>query len=492
MTSQLILRFIFLLFLLPLALFCSFWTEWWIAIPVLLGCLYFVTTQPHANHLDSISWGKATIAKLLFAALVLLFSQWLVGYTGAFPQFADFSARNAQYGSLCRESWPMASAEGYPFVYYFSSWLPAALVTKLTSFELRNYNQLFFNWLLIFAAYIILCFRFKRISLLILLGMFCLATLPDMLRVLLSPVLGENFSWRFALFFDLRATAGNITTQCDHTANHGPIILLATALCLLKYKRASNYLLIGACALLYSPLGALGIFPIMLCQCLRGCTRMRVIQILRSPISYLSLAIVVITIIFYTQNSTSNTQIDWGLKYINPVVLHYFFIYWIGQSIFFLFLFYAHNKRDPIFWCSYLTFVCLPFVTYGGNYNEILFKASLPFWVCSSVFFAKLFKARLSSSPTHHFTNLHDLSVKVIAYGVVFCFCLNSIDTLHYRFRKFDLPSNIFDPYDSDFYSQKAIEVRQSKSAKRDFGGMRDLPSDPIVPYILRKSTNLP
>ncbi len=487
MSENRVITFCMALFLLPLILFLSYWTEWWVAIPLVLGALFSLCRLSLVEKSQQLEWGKSAWAKLLLAALVLLFYQWMVGYTGAFPQFSDFSARNAQYSSLCRESWPMASKEGYPFVYYFSSWLPSALLTKLTFFEWRNYNQMFFNFALMLAAYVVLCVKLRRISLLALLGIICLADLPSLLDAVVAPVAGEGMGWRFSSMFNLRAAAPSLLTQCSHTANHGPIIMLAVALMLLRYKRLSIYLLIGSCALLYSPLGALALFVLLLVQCLRRGVLSSVFQILRQPLSYISVAIVGVAVIFYTQNSGSATQFELGLRNVEASVMHYFYIFWVGQCLFFFILFYPQNRRSPLFWAAYLSFICLPFISYGTNYNEVIFKASLVFWVCSVVFFVRIFKPIREDDRKLVWRRQTILLSKILAYGVICCFVINTLVQMPRKFAQYNHPSNVVDPYDSDYYSEKALKVRQSKSRYRDFGGMRDEEANPWISGILRK-----
>ncbi len=380
----------------------------------------------------------------------------------------------------------MASSEGYPFVYYFSSWLPSAAITKLTSFEWRNYNQLFFNFTLIMAAYVILCVKIKRVSLLILLGLICLADLPTTLDALLNSFFREGYSWSFATMFNLRGAAPNLISQWSHTANHGPIITLATALMLLNYKQVSAYLLIGACGLLYSPLGALALFPLMLVQCGRRGVLSTVKQLMRQPLSYAALGIVIVAIVFYTQNRGTSTELELGLRNVNPIVINKFYAFWVIQSIFLLVFFFAQNKKDPIFWIAYLTFVSLPFISYGGNYNEIIFKASLPFWLCASVFFARIFQYSKKRDASSSLCKISSQLSLVIAYCVIGCFAINTISTLRTKFSRFNHPNNIIDPYESDYYSPKARAARESTNRYRDFGGMRDLPAQPILPYILK------
>ena len=51
---------------------------------------------------------------------------FLCGFTGHFQQHADFTIRNAIYGQLIAEPWPLVMPDGHHFIYYLGHWLPPA------------------------------------------------------------------------------------------------------------------------------------------------------------------------------------------------------------------------------------------------------------------------------------------------------------------------------------------------------------------------------
>ena len=56
---------------------------------------------------------------------------FFAGHTGHFPQhILDMAQRNAIYGNLYLQDWPIVLPDGRYLVYYFASFLPAAFASK--------------------------------------------------------------------------------------------------------------------------------------------------------------------------------------------------------------------------------------------------------------------------------------------------------------------------------------------------------------------------
>ncbi len=475
---------ILLIFSLPLFLFVIFWVQAWLAIPLVLALLVFLFRVESRDQWKPAKSRIRFFALLASSGLVLLLVHWGFGFTGAFLQHSDFTARNAQFGTICREEWPIYSDESHPFVYYFAGWLPSAGLSKIFGFEWRNHAQILVNSLFLWLSYIILCLRYQRLSIWPFLALVSLTGLIYIPEAVLEPFLGAEWSLKYSVMFNLRLDAPSILSQCKSSVNHGAIIALASALCLLRYKHPSIYVYIIACSLIYSPLAAIALMPIALYQIFRERFVSSILRLFKNSLTYLAIIVAGIAVVFYTQNSASETSFRLGVENIDPLVAKYFWLYWIASSIFWLILLAPANKKNALFWLCYAAFVLLPFVTYGSNYNELLFKGSLPYWMAFCLFFANIFKKKnLEGCKTWEKYTMR--FSKLIALGCIFFWAINTVVYLPRFLSTYNKASNVRDPYHSDYYSPQARAVRESSNKYRDFGGMRDQKGSPIIPGIL-------
>ncbi len=455
------------LLMLPFAIFACFWLEIWVTIPVLAICLWALHSC-RCPDLTPLRWSTSAILQAGIAVIIILLIQYLVGYNGEFPQHWDFRARNAQFGSLCRESWPIYSKEGYPLVYYFASWYPAAALSKLIGFEWRNELQFAINTIYLIVAYLVICYRVGRISLSPLVALLVITGWPHfsyMLLIKYSHVGFEPQSLRFyhAPFFHQMLASVNISA----------ITFLASALLLLPYQRRSSYLFVAAIAVFNSPLSFFSLLPITLYQILKQQTRRGLLNLLRDPLCYLCPLLVLIAIIYYTQISTDGNGFGWGPSQISPYLTPLFWLQMASVVGFFSVLMYQAARHQPLYWVGLAAIILAMLLSYGENFNEILFKTSIPFYAILAVIYHKIWKKGASRIP------------QALSLLCLLLFCYYAHQEVNQMIKHYQKPNNVKDPFHSDYYSPEAYAVRQA-TGYRIFN-MPDQKPRPLIPHTLRR-----
>ncbi len=266
--------------ILPIVIFAFGWTRIWIALAgLVLFC--FLAYRLYSSLTEA---GDFSISdhRFLWIVAVLAFILWVVlsGIGGYAFQNQDFWARNPIYRDLCDYSWPVIydlsqeplhaqavfGTDTVAFSYYFSWWLPAALVSKL--FRLGETGRSFFLyiWSLtgLFLAFYLVCRKLKRISpgiIAVFIGFSGLDAIP---HILVSTIL-DGFMSVFPWTYHIEWWAGYFqyssnSTQLFWVFNQSiPVWILIGLFLQLK---DSKYL-IGLIALsfAYSPWATLGMVP---------------------------------------------------------------------------------------------------------------------------------------------------------------------------------------------------------------------------------------
>lgn len=128
--------FAFLYLLLPVALTIGFWFRWYYAVPSLaLICYasYKACIQIHnATATDSSVKVDLEMTAILLIILIWLMAIGIGGFIG--QNHLDHSYRNAVLYELVQKSWPVTETvdgQEYYLSYYFTFWIPAAIIGKL-------------------------------------------------------------------------------------------------------------------------------------------------------------------------------------------------------------------------------------------------------------------------------------------------------------------------------------------------------------------------
>ena len=477
------IRFSFLLLALPTVIFCVFWCTWWIALPLVLlivkTCLS-VSSEANLDENGGLALRRRDLCMLGIAFAIIVLSQYLVGYTGVFSQHSDFASRNAMYGTLCSEVWPVKAENGVPMVYYIGGWLPSAFISKLFGSGCRHHLILYQNVFILFAAYFILCFCLRKVTLTPILAAAILGSVSEIFGSYFDRFFDASWVWNWD--YSLLPLWPSPWKQLSCTVNHGAYSCLAGALCCVRYKNGMTYAFVGALILIVSPISAIALSPLILYKLMPACRDIK--ELVSGNICFMTTALVVMVMfVFFTQVSTQGARVnflcakmlDYGVADNVRILVSY-----IGTCGIILLLFVRGKMRDVEFWIVFISFALLPLCFYGYNYNEIMLKGPAPLWIFFCLYFAQVMGKKAQMIP------------RITAAVLIGLFCLRGIKAVPRCVEQFgDYEHNICDPYDSDYFSAKATEAKRVTKGYRVFPmpdelSMKPEECRPILPYILK------
>ena len=266
--------------ILPIIIFLIGWTRLWVAligvaIFIFLACRIFFALSG-SESFSFFSEKKIWIASLVVLAVWVLLS----GIGGWAFQNQDFWARNPIYRDLSTYSWPVIydlAKEPYhvqdvfgtgkvAFSYYFSWWLPVALISKIFHFGENGRCVLLYIWSLtgVFITLYLISRKLKKTSLGIVAIFISFSGLDAIPHILVSTILNgfsSVFPWTYHIewWADYFQYSSN-TTQLFWVFNQSiPLWILMGLLIQLK---DSKYLIgLAALSFAYSPWATLGMIP---------------------------------------------------------------------------------------------------------------------------------------------------------------------------------------------------------------------------------------
>ena len=403
-------------------LFLGGWVQPWLAIPI--ACLLVYCGIRCVSHLlperSPIPFSSQIIQLLLFACMGFACS-FFAGHTGHFPQhILDMAQRNAVYGNLYLQDWPIVLPDGRYLVYYFASFLPAAFASKLAGADLAPVILMLWNALAYFLAFSLLYYHFRKGST-TWLCILALLVIGDPI-ILLSPI-SEYISHIFQIPVSLNSQGGPLVSGFICGPNHLPPVELLTVLILNKRIRHDSIPVLAAIAPLFSAFASVGLLPFVVWRYLNTnspwefCSRKRIyaaIVIFFSSVEgYTALLIAGISILYYgCANGDLVTTLCFLVTYGKPMwyiilknVLHVGLIVVILSLPFWI----RQQKESGLLW-AWLTSILITNLIFIGNGgpNELAFKGSTPFLIITSVWWVK----RISTS-----SMLHKIALGMILFA---------------------------------------------------------------------------
>ncbi len=266
--------------ILPVIVFAFGWTRLWIAlIGLFLFC--FLSYRLFLSLADAGNFSLSIYKPVWISAFVAL-ALWVIlsGIGGYAFQNQDFWARNPIYRDLCNYSWPVIydlsheplhaqevfGTGSVAFSYYFSWWLPVALVSKIFGIGELGRSFLLYIWALagVFLAFYLVCRKLGKVSGCIVAVFIGFSGLDAIPHILINSILNgfiSVFPWTYHIewWADYFQYSSN-TTQLFWVFNQAiPIWILIGLFLQLK---DSKYL-IGLISLsfAYSPWATLGMVP---------------------------------------------------------------------------------------------------------------------------------------------------------------------------------------------------------------------------------------
>lgn len=260
-------------------LFLLTWFTPWVSLPLSLGILASIAFYwKKASRAQTDPWklGKADLAKLLAVLPFFLVPYLFIGLAGHYPAHTDiFIFRQALYLNLIDAPWPLVLPDGREMSYYLAGMLPPAMASRFMPEGSAIQQWVLILWLLppSILAFLLICHRHKRVSLLF--ALFLLFFL-DIIQIIFPNQ--DCFTGRLVLYAS-HATGipfdAIFMPKCSHSlfslgqnsgalyATTAPLLLAALATATRTFRPLVIPLATALCLPL-SPLGIIGIIPILL------------------------------------------------------------------------------------------------------------------------------------------------------------------------------------------------------------------------------------
>lgn len=254
---------------LPMIIFFLGWCRLWIGIPLAGICVWSLVLccRERKNYIE-LDFSLSAADKWKLAVIALVIFMWVVlsGIGGYAWQNLDHIWRNKMLQILVDYQWP-PTTEAKGFTYYVGTWLPAALVGKISDLDMAN--AALFLWVLagVFLVYALICVRRKKIvfwPLLILIffsGMDYIGV--NILTEDVVPVWGASHLewWASAKPYVLQYTSN--TAQLYWVFNQAVPIWLVIML-LFMDEPPKNMIWVSTLAVITSTLPFIGVCPILI------------------------------------------------------------------------------------------------------------------------------------------------------------------------------------------------------------------------------------
>lgn len=259
----------FLYLLIPCILFIFGWFDIWISVPIILILtIILLKLFSRSRNAQLLTSFKKSYKELIPGLAIFFIYIFLTGITWNWKQHVDFFVRNDIFYDLVYNSWPPKFPDGRYFLYYFQSWLPAALVGKLFGWTAALWAN--FAWFCIgITLAIIYVYRFLGI---VSFGVaFIIMTWNGLELVpcsLIAPwSIDKTFTEAFALNDHVAGDYNYITETVSYSMKNichvfVPISLICGMLLHDNIRKVYTPLL-GTLALMYSPMSSMALLPIL-------------------------------------------------------------------------------------------------------------------------------------------------------------------------------------------------------------------------------------
>lgn len=360
--------------LLPVLVFMGAWMHWYISLPLAGLLLWSVRPGNTVTNRNGAQQSAKPPFPLFTRPSVLVLCGFIIlmvlsGWGGWVNQHPDHIVRNACLEELVSSPWPVTFPDGDVLIYNIGFWLMPALAGKLAGMDAaRAILPLWGAWGLFLTWLWLTVFAGRR----------CISSAVIMI------LFGSLLNFQDWLALDMfRLHYFGVTEQLMCSANASIPVLLFFVF-LTTGKIPLNWMpVLFACVAFYSPLAALGGLPLLLCQWIRqGRASSGGLWTLLSPSALASVALGSCLLIYYGHVSASGSHMG-----IRPFYTGWQDILLTGTS----FLIYAafcwrDSRHHPLFLCTVITGLLLPFFYITGDVNDLLCKGSVPVMACMLAF----------------------------------------------------------------------------------------------------------
>ncbi|GHU84457.1 hypothetical protein AGMMS49941_02290 [Deferribacterales bacterium] len=423
---------------LPLAIFFLTWLRLPVGLPATFILLYLCYCYCRDIKLKL----DVVIDKyFIITMVVLLLFVYLSGVGGYGPIVSgDMHRRNAAFGDLLANSWPVYFSEnGGSLVYYIGFWLVPAVISKLFSLSWTSANLVLFVWTLIgmVLAYLLVSSYLKvsagkRLLLvaIIFITWAGLHTIGALIVALKSGTI-MPFSTHYQGYLGI---AGRI--YGFRTIFHGIILFFHNAipiwimcgLFLQLYKRTDYYAFFGLIILPYSPWAflSLGVVSVGLAikfvlNWLKNRSFHSHIKTILSATNVLAVALIIIFMLYFTGTLSTRLYLfvplkDWSFGRVLMLLLFYAVEFGIFMAVI-----YKENKNNLIYWLIGTLLIICPLV----EINDVNLQIYLSFMPLSllMMLYAEYLLSIISKPATYR----HFIAIMLFVVCVYqFCGAMNT------------------------------------------------------------------
>lgn len=151
--------------ILPIIIFFLTWLRWYVGVPMSIMLVFGLIVLLKKDYLSNIAEINIPIKHLISISIVILIWTWMSGQGGFFFQTWDQHWRNAIFRDLINFEWPVVYPEtGNALVYYIMHWIIPALFGKVFGWTCANIILLFWTYIGIMIAYLLVIYVTKATS----------------------------------------------------------------------------------------------------------------------------------------------------------------------------------------------------------------------------------------------------------------------------------------------------------------------------------------
>ncbi len=407
--------------LLPVLMFLVCYLKLYIGIPaaILMAGAFVFAVKDSCKGKDGklLEKGETTIViplgYLIGYFIFAMVIAWFSGVGEFVVTFNDHHYRSAILNDLVNYRWPVvydystqtnpevisyfgnSSYSGAAFVYYFTYWMPAALIGKLMGVMAARIALIIWTGIGIFLTLIGMTKYIGRASFTVPFCYVCfggLDALPNIVHEYI-PYTSWNGMERWVPELAYVCNFAELTSvfhQCI------PIFLAVTLILIMNNTRSVGF--IGALMLAYSPWGVLGLVPVALTSVfrkeMRGKDAKAVLKDLFTVQNIVSCALMLFIFgALYLSNSSSVSDKGFILKYIsNPVVCILVYIAFIAIEVLpFALILYKSEKKNALFIASVIELCLIPLYKVSFE-NDFCLRCSMAPRFILCVFLARFLK----------------------------------------------------------------------------------------------------
>ncbi|MAT42511.1 MAG: hypothetical protein CL609_09235 [Anaerolineaceae bacterium] len=415
--DQILIVSAYLFFIIPLILFFFGWLK--LIVSVIFSILLIMGFILCLRNWEFLAYKLSYKRTQFLIFTIILVGIWLVfsGIGGLGFQNDDFSGRNAMLRDLISHTWPVhydysdqpilqeIFGDQGALIYYFSFWLPSALVGKFFGWKVANYFLFLWTGIGVLLTILLIARYVKKTNIGYLIIFIFWGGLDIIGFVLLNdlnlfgntqPPFSTGLKAQLGLslfnFLDNSQLEWWIppfqysaqTVQLFWVFNQAIPAWLMTAL-LLNIKNRKNIVFTYALILLFAPFPSIGLIPFVLYKLafpINESTSPNLKRIFRETISFqntiIPLILVVTSYLFFSATISSNPHnFIWELygqlgKYL-PQRIVLFLVLEFGIAILLV-----YQKNNKFLWlATFITLTIIPLYHYG-NHNDFVMRVSIP------------------------------------------------------------------------------------------------------------------